>query len=171
MATSVVDSDLIVRGTLAATNFNPPASSITNAAIVAAAGIEATKVVHRFPIHIELFGPAVTVTALTKLAHIASASGTIAAIEAIVITPATGADRTVTIDLQKGNQSTAFATVLSSTVGFTNSTAAREVKTGTISTSAYADGDTLELIVTVAGAAGNQALGLLVTVWLQENPQ
>lgn len=103
--------------------------------------------------------------------HIARASGTLKAFEAIIATVATGADRTVTVDLQKSTGSGAFATVLSATIGFTNASAVRTIASGTISGTTFVDGDIFQIVVTVAGAAGNQAQGLLVALNFEENPQ
>ena len=97
------------------------------------------------------------------------ATGTLLAIEAIVTTAATS-PKQVTIDLQKGNQSTGFSSVLTAVITIDSTTAARQVKTGTFSTTAVADGDTLQLVMTASGASGNQAQGLLVNVWLREKP-
>jgi hypothetical protein len=170
MAQSVINQDLYVAGNLSAATFNPPSGSIGNSAIVANAGIDATKLVHQFPLVVQQ-SPGSAVVAATTLLHIARASATIVSIEAFVATPATGADRTVTIDLQKGSASSAFASVLSSTMQFTNADAARKVKQGTITSASLADNDLLQLVVTVAGSAGAQAQGLCVVVTLRENPQ
>ena len=120
----------------------------------------------------ELFGPAVAVTALTKWVHIVrGATGTVVSVEAAIAVVATGADRTITVDLHKSTGAGAFATILSATIGFTNASAVRTMVAGTISTATLADGDILAVVVTVAGAGGNQATGLTVTVNLGEDPQ
>lgn len=114
-----------------------------------------------------------TVVAATEyLRSIRQANATVLAIEATITeTIATGADRTVTIDLQKSTGAAAFATILSASIVFTNLSTLRTLTTGTIANGALVDGDHLRLVVTVAGAAGAQALGLLVTVTLREDPQ
>lgn len=162
--------NLHVGGALSVGVLNIPAQTITDAAVNAGAAIGATKLIHQFPIALPLAG---TVTAFSRLVHIARAAGTIVALEATVVTPATGADRTITIDLLKGSQASAFATVLTSTIGFTNTTLAREVKSAVVNTTlaALADGDILQITGAVAGAAGAQAAELIVTLTLREAPQ
>ena len=171
MATTVdFPENVHVRGTLSCEDFNPPSGSIDNDAIEAAAAIDATKVVHQQNIEVELYGPTTTVAALTKLLHTAYAAGTIVAFKAYVITPATGADRTVTVDLQKSTSGGAFATVLSAGAAFNNASSARTLASGTLSSSTYVANSLFQVVVAVAGAAGNQALGLHCTLVVRENP-
>lgn len=171
MALNILDSDSHVNGNLSCVTLSIPDGTIIDADVNATAAIAATKVVHQFPLSVEAFGPTTTVAALEKLLHVARAAGTLVGFEAVVVTPATGADRTVTIALHKGSQGIAFATVLSSNITFDNTHAALQVRTGTISSTSYADGDVFKAVVTVAGAAGNQAIGLLITLFVRENPQ
>lgn len=115
--------------------------------------------------------PSTAVVAYTGDIHIAQGSGTLRKFTAAITgTIATGADRTVTIDLHKGNTANAFATVLATTIGFTNGSSLRTPVNGAFSNSSYSAGDILRFVITVAGAAGNQALGLVVTLILSENP-
>jgi hypothetical protein len=99
--------------------------------------------------------------------HTAYRDGTLIAIEVMVVTPPTDT-RTLTVDLKKGSQASGFATVLSAPITINSGTAARQVVVGVLTTTAIADGDTLELVITVGGAAGNHAQGLSVTVFLQQ---
>jgi hypothetical protein len=145
-----------------------PNSSIKNQMIVGP--IDASKVTRHESVNVQLFGPTTTVTALTQDIHIVrGATGTLLAIQAAICgTIATGADRTVTVDLQKSTGAGAYATVLSSTVGFTNVSVLRTAVSGVLSGTSVIVADILRLIVTVAGAAGAQALGLVVTVTMEE---
>ncbi len=171
MAQDLINNDFHVNGTLTAKLFSAPNGSITNAAIAASAGVAATKLEHQFAKDVTQ-APGSAVVAATTLVHtVRGVTGEVVAIEAITTTPATGADRTVTIDLQKGNASTAFATIMASTIVLNNGTAARTPVSGTISAPDIADGDTLQVVVTVAGAAGAQAQGLLITLTLREDAQ
>lgn len=167
---NVLQGDWYFTGTLSPTKFNPPSSSIDNAAIKASAGIDASKIIHRHSVNVELFGPAVTITALTKLLHIAHAAGTLVAFKAFLITNPTGADRTVSVDLQKSTAGGAFATVLTTKAEFTDTSVDRTVVAAVIATTAYIAGDLFQVVVTVAGAAGAQALGLHATMMTSENP-
>ena len=166
------DESVHVRGTLSASSFTPPASSVGNSAVISGDPIDAIKLEHQYSIDEELFAPGTTITALTQLLHIARVAEEVVAIEAIITTVASGADRTVTVDLQKSTGGGAFATILTSTVDITNATVIRTPVAGTISGSgSLVDGDILQLVVTVAGAAGAQAEGLLVTTTLRAQPQ
>jgi len=147
-----------------------PSRSIVDNMLSDSAAIQAKKFVRHGAIDRELFGRAVTVTALTQDVHIVrGATGTLLGFEASINgTIATGADRTVTVDLQKSTGGGAFSTVLSSTIGFTNSSTLRTAVAGVFSVTGLVDGDQLAVIVTVAGSAGNQALGLSMTLTYEE---
>jgi hypothetical protein len=147
-----------------------PAGSISNGLISSSANIAASKAIRHQSIDVELFGPSTTVTALTKDIHIVRGSaGTLVGIEGVICGAiATGADRTIAVDLQKSTGAGAFATVLSSTVDFSNVSVLRTAVAGVLNSTALLDGDILRLVVTVAGSASAQATGLLVTVTLEE---
>ena len=89
---------------------------------------------------------------------------------AITTTIATGSDRTVTVDLHLGNAGSAFATVLSSTIGFTNGTVLRTPANGAFSNSAFVANDILRCVITVAGTLLAQAVDMVVTLIYSENP-
>ncbi len=150
--------------------FQVPSGFVTRGMIKTAAGIEASKFVRHQSMDVELFGPATTVTALTKDVHIVrGANGTLVGLQATINgTIATGADRTVTVDLQKSTGAGAFATVCSSTIGFTNASALRTAGSAVFSSTALVAGDMLRIIVTVAGSASAQALGLFATLTYEE---
>ena len=118
----------------------------------------------------ELFAAASSVTALTKDVYVVKgANGTLLGFTAAITgTIATGADRTVTVDLQKSTGAGAFATVLSATIQFNNVSVLRTASSGTFSSTSLVAGDLLRVVVTVAGAAGNQALGLVCSIQLRE---
>lgn len=99
------------------------------------------------------------------------ATGTIRGFRAAIFgTIATGSDRTVTVDLQKSTGGGAFASVLSATLNFANTSTLYTVATASIGTTGVQAGDILEVLVTVAGSAGNQAKGLIVDLDLAETP-
>ena len=174
MATTVQQNDYHVAGALSAASFTPPASCITDNAVAANAGVQATKLIHQnpgVPDCLELFGPTTTVTALTKTLGMAHASGTLVAFGAWIEVVASGADRTITVDLQKSTGGGAYATVLSATAGFTNGSTVRSLVSGTLSSTSYVAGDIFRIVVTVAGAAGAQATGLSAKLIVRESPQ
>jgi hypothetical protein len=166
------EGDFYVNGNISCLTLTPPASSITNNSIVANAQIAASKTVRHESLNLEIAAPGTAITAATKLAHIVrGATGTLVGIQAAITTVATGADRTITVDLLKSSGGGAFATVLSSTIGFTNVSAVRTAVSGILSSAGLVAGDILEIVVTVAGAAGAQAAGLLVTLTFEETYQ
>jgi hypothetical protein len=162
---------LTVTGDIMCRTISVQTASITNSMVTAGAAIEATKTRRRYYLnYTQLVGTAV-VAETRGLGIIRVATGTLVAVEAAVIgAVATGGDRTVNVDVQKGNQSTAFATMLSATILFNSSSTLRAVSSGTLSVTSLADNDQLQVVVTVAGAAGAQAQGLLVTVTVDEDP-
>jgi hypothetical protein len=170
MAQTTLDGNVHVTGTLSCQTLQPSAGSVVNNSVAANAALDATKLVHQFPA--EYWQPeGAAVAAETVPLHVARGAGTLVSLEAMLTgAVATGADRTVTIDLQKGNASTGFASVLTGTIAFGNTDALRTVKAAVVLTAAYADNDVFRLVVTVAGAAGAQAQGLIVTVTFRENP-
>lgn len=147
-----------------------PSRSIADSLISDSAAIAAGKVIRHQAIDNELYGPSTTVAALTKDVHIVrGATGTLVGFEAAICgTIATGADRTVTVDLQKSTGAGAFATVCSSTIGFTNASVLRTPVAAVFSSTGLVDGDILRIVVSVAGSAGNQASGLLTTLTMAE---
>lgn len=146
-----------------------PAGTIRNADVSASAAIAATKLEHQFGVSSELFGPAVTVAALTQLLHIVrGATGTVVGFEAVISVIASDVSRTITVDLQKSTAGGAFATICSATVDFTTSTPVRVPVAATFSSTSLVDGDILQAVVTVAGGSGTQATGLHCTLMLRE---
>lgn len=139
-----------------------PSGGITNSMISTSAAVDASKIVSAKAASYQLFAAASTVTALTVEGPIimGATGGMIKFYATINGTIATGGDRTVTVDLQRSTSGGTFSTMLSSTIGFTSASALRTPAAAVFSTTALAVGDQLRIVVTVAGAAGNQALGL-----------
>src|SRR5579864_6712283 len=99
MAQDVVNNDLVINGTLTPQKFNPPAGSISDAAVNAGAAIASTKLIHRNSYDYQLFGPTTTIVALTQWLHtVKGATATLVDVLAMIAVQATGADRTVTVD-------------------------------------------------------------------------
>ena len=148
-----------------------PDSAVTNAKVAAGAAIDASKVNHQFTVNVELCAPNAAITAKSTLLHIVrGATGVVVAAEAIITTVASGGDRTVTVDIQKATGGGAFATICSATIDITNGTTVRVPVSATINDDDLEDGDSLQAVVTVAGVAGAQAQGLLLSLTLQETP-
>jgi len=170
MAQDLINNDLHINGTLSCKSFNPPPGSIGDTAVKAAAGIAATKLEHQFDAGLAQ-PPGSDVVAETRdIRIIHGGTGEVVAVKAAITGAiATGADRTVSIDLQKGNVATAFTSVLTGPIQFTNADTLRAVKQATVASPDVVIGDILRLVVTVAGVAGNQAKGLAVSVTLRED--
>jgi len=113
-----------------------------------------------------------TVVAATQyLRAIFGTTGLVVALKAAIVeTIATGADRTVTIDLLKSTGAGAFASILTAPLVLNNASTLRTLTNATFSAAGLVAGDILKLTVAVAGAAGAQALGLVVSVTLREDP-
>lgn len=158
--------------TVSGSNLVLPSGVLTTAnwSSSSAARLESAKAVHSQVESFEIVEQNTTVIAIEKLLFIANGAGTLNKLEATVITAATGADRTVNIDLLKSTAGGSFATVLSATLEFDNVDVALTPTTATLNTTAYLASDIFKIVVTIAGAAGNQALGCVVSVTKSENP-
>jgi len=131
--------------------------------------VPASKVIHQYAVHYDQVGGTAVVSVTTGL-HTSYRDGTIVAVEVTPLVAPTGGDKAFTVDIKKGNQASAFASVLSAVVTINNTIADRQVVAGALSTTALADGDTLEIVIATSGSTGTQGLGVLVTVTIQENP-
>ena len=139
--------------------------------VATGAGIQATKLEHQQSMDAELFDESTTVAALaSRLLHISYAAGTIVAFEGIITTQATGADRTVNVDLQKSTGGGAFASITTTDIEIDNTTTIRVPVAAVLSSTGLVDGDILRAVVSVAGSADAQAIGLLVTLTIREDP-
>ncbi len=168
---SLINDNLHVNGTITAVGFQPPAGSINAAAIPAGANILTSALVHSHKKDVSQ-APGTAVVAATQDIHIGFFTGAVVSIKAAITGAiATGADRTVTVDLQKSTGAAAFATILTGVITFNNVSTLRAVTAGTLSSVTWIAGDILRVVVAVAGAAGAQAQGLIVTVTLDENYQ
>jgi hypothetical protein len=113
---------------------------------------------------------AAAITVETAPIHIALKGGTINAVEAMLITPCDDdpAAETVTVDIQKGSEGAAYATILDAPISFSVADAARAVKAAVLATTTYAEGDSFVVVTTNANA--DEAQGLVVVTSLREQP-
>ncbi len=135
------------------------------------AAIQAHKLIHKQSIDKELFIPATTIAAYTSILHIVrGGEGTLLGFEAAICGTVPTGDHTVTVDLKKSTGAGAFATVLSSTIGFDSSSVLRTAVAAVINpvSLSLVDGDILEVVVTVAGSTSSQGAGLSVTLTYEE---
>jgi GH43 family beta-xylosidase len=164
---STFGDNLHVQGTISARTINLPADSVNNAAVIAAAGISASKVEQQHSVRHET-ADGTAVAASTNQVFIAyGATGTVVAFRVACTVAPTGAD-TVTVDLQKSTGGAAFATVLTGVVTLNVSSVARVVQSGTISATSFVAGDIFRIVVT---ASGTSCQGLIAQAVLRESPQ
>lgn len=160
MAQSRIEGDLFVNGAIACTGFSPPASSITNAAVEAAAGIVATKLEHQdHSVYAQANGTNNTAKRqVVKIVY--GATGDIIAVKARNTTTATAPDST-TVDVYKNG-----TTVLSAVITL-NAAAGTTVLSGTLSVSTLVAGDVLEVVTALSGT--NVGQGVAVDVITRED--
>ena len=144
---SNVDGDLHVKGSLTANKFTPPASSIGDDAVKAAAKLAASKLEHQHrQVHAQ---PNTTATAETRPLHVCyGATGKIKDFRAGSIAPCTG-NATITVDLKKNGTS-----VLCGPITLDNANTARVAEAGTVTTDTMVVGDLLEVVITVNAGTG-----------------
>lgn len=155
---AVLDNHLFLPGTLTANDIKHPLGT----------HFAAERFEQQYHVPIELFGEATIIAALSKWIYIARGAGSILNIKAYIATAATDVSRTVTIAIQKSTAGGAFATIMAADISITNTTTVRTAVQGTISDPAVAAGDIFRAVVTVAGAVGNQAIGLMLTMDVRE---
>ena len=169
MSQTVFPNDVRVNGTLSAQTVNLPSSSVQNQHIIAAAGIDATKLQHQHALKYVQDGGTNVVSATVPL-HVFRATAEIVGVEVVPIVAPDGGDLQYTVDVQKGNAGSAFATILTGVVTVDDSSVDRTPQEGTLSTTSAADGDTLQVVVTASGSTGTQGQGVLVLVTVRESP-
>lgn len=144
--------------------------AIVDADVDPSASVNDTKLQHRYALEYEQSGTVVADTG-KALTTIKGATGTIRSFQGLIWSAvATGGDRTVNVDLQKSTGGGAFSTILSATLLFNSSSTLLTAASGSFTSTAVQAGDVLKVIVTVAGAAGAQAIGLHVTLIVAETP-
>lgn len=162
MAATRIEGDVLINGTLTVvTDLNAPASSITNAAIDSAAGIEATKLEHQYqPVYAQ--GSGTTAAAATETLYVAYGAGTLIAFRAGSVVANVGA-ATCTVDLKKNG-----TTMLSAVITLDSANTARVVEAATLSVTSIAAGDVLEVVVTASAGGGTLATGLFCQAIIRE---
>ncbi len=163
--------DQLYVGRLSAGAFTIPASTVTNASVADAAGIEAEKVVHQFSLDYAQ-APGSDIAAATMDLHICQAAGEVVAIQAAVTGVIASGDRSATVDVQKSTSGGAFASILTAVITLDSANTIRVPEAGTVTGGTTTTGAILRIIVVQpAGTTGTRPQGLIVTVTLQENSQ
>lgn len=147
-----------------------PANSVDEDNVTTAALFAADNLMARFPVFTEQAAGS-AVTAQTHVVHVAAYAGAVTGVEAVCATAPTG-DYTITVDVQKSTGGAAFATILTATFDLDSGNSDRVLEAGTVDGTKddYADGDILQVVVTVSGSTGTQGQGLCVTVFCEEEP-
>lgn len=164
MATQRLDGDLAVTGNISCRTFTPPAGSITNAAVVASAGIDATKLEHRYrPEYVQPYGSAGT--SVRQAVHqVIGATATINSVRAMLSVAPIGA-ATHVIQIKK-NGSNILSTAITLDSG--NTAFIDETDTG-FTSAALVAGDVLEVDVTATAGGGTLGQGLHVMLDIDED--
>ncbi len=142
-----------------------PDGFLTNAKVLASAGISASKLQQHKTVCYAQAGTVATETVI--LGIIRGTTGLTLAVEVSNVTANAGAS-TVTVDVKKNG-----TTILSSVVTLTSGTGAPGVETGTVTVTALADGDVLTAVITsVQSGTDALATGVAVQVdWNEDHPQ
>jgi len=166
----VIPADVYVDGQFNARTMSLPSSCVGNSQVSAGAAIDTSKLQHRHVEHYSQATGTAVVAANAVMALITVGAGTLKQFSAAITgAVATGADRTVTVDLKKSTSLAAFATVLSAPLVFDDDTALFEYSSAVLSSTGLVEGDILQVTVAVAGAAGNQAQGLVAKLIYDED--
>lgn len=164
-----IDGDLAVEGLIYSRGIVPntasPTGGITNAMVAANAGISATKVQQQ-RIKVEsLANHGSAPAAIRKtIQRIFGATATIGSFSASVTQAITSG--TVTIDLYKNGSSILTAPLTLNSSAGTGGTAG-DIVDGALSSTALAEGDKLEVVVTVSSPSGGGGLDYMLR-WLED---
>jgi len=166
MSQTIQNSDFYVAGNLSAKSFTPPVGSIGDAAVLGAAGVQASKLQHQYePVYQQASG--VNAVTETRTLHVVKGgTATVVDFAAGAVTPLTGND-TCTVDLKKNGTS-----ILTSAISLASTDTARTLKSAAGYTStALVAGDWLEVVVTVTHNTGTQPQGVAARLTLREDAQ
>lgn len=161
MATSVIDGDVQVRGTLTPKGFSCPAGAIGSANFSGSDPLESAKQKHRHVGRLnQVHGSAAA--AERRACHVARSAGSVLTVQAGVVVACVG-DSTITVDVRKNG-----ASILTGTITINNTHAAYAKVSGVVNTAAYVAGDVFEVVVTVSAGTGALGQGLFVDVVFDE---
>lgn len=122
-------------------------------------------------IEIDYYVDDTTVYDCDQIVHtVYGVSGGIDTVE-VVCGAAPTSSSSFTVDVKKGSESSAFASVLSSVITVDSTVSDREVKAGTVTGGTLANGDSIQIVIATSGAFSTQGTDVCVTVNVWENPQ
>ena len=160
-----MEGDVHVAGALSANSMSIPDGTVGNDDVASDADIAATKLQHQYQKNYSQES-GTTVAAEEYIIHtVYGAAATVVAFEAGLITIPDG-DRTVTVDLHKNG-----TTILSAAIVLDSGNTTYVVEGATISSPTLADGDVLEVVVTIGGSSGSNPAGLFVNCVIREDAQ
>jgi len=166
---STIQGDLHVVGDLSSSTLTIPALTLTDAGVSASAAIAASKQEHRFAITYSQAAGSDVVAATVPVYTVRGTTATLVAVQVAVTTAPTGGTEAITVDVKKGSDGSAAATMLSSVVTYDDDDADYSVSAGSIGTATLAAADTITVVVAVSGSGGAQGQGLIVTITLNED--
>lgn len=169
---------LLLGGVTIKDSFSVPAGVLTNAMMQESMGFSASKQEHQYPLNYKQDDGSDIVAAIAPIYIVRGATAEIIECEVVCVDAPEGGDKKFTVDLKKCNEgSPTPATVLdavldSDTYGAGVVEASDcEVGTAIIDSADLVVGDTLVVVVAVAGSTGNQGQGLIVTVTIREDAE
>lgn len=163
---SRIDGDLFVTGTMVAGSMTLPAACVTDTAVQAGTGIDATKLQHQHQITTPLCDHATSPAAKRLVMHkVYGATGEVVAFS-VGVTVAAGAATTITVDLKKNGSS-----ILTSTITVDNTTVAFDaVDAAGFTDTALVVGDVLEAEITAVSGV-NLPKGVHAVLVLREDAE
>lgn len=148
------------------------AGTITNEMMSPAAAVAASKLVNRVLAEYRVTdGTTVAVTTGDGVPIYTCNKTNGATLKAVTIVcpdAPSGGDLAFQVDIHKADVAAAAATILSSTISYSQTQGDYEQEVGVISNATIDDGDTLLCVVTVSGSTGTQGQGLIVQLEIEE---
>lgn len=166
MASSNIDGDLYVRGTLRANNFTPPNNSVGNAQFNSGDPLDANKQQQQFNRTYTTANGSAVADGSGPI-HVAFGQGSVYGVEAGLVT-ANLSGATVVIDVLKNGVS-----IMTSALTLDDTHANREVVVGTVdgTLGQYVADDVFEVTVNATVGGGTLGQGLFVLVVFREKAQ
>ena len=168
MSQTVMPNDLLVSGNITSKTMNIPAGAVNDAAVAAAAGVQASKLQHQHECEYSQPG-AQNAAVERKVVHIVrGATGLVGDFQVGARVAATG-NATATIDLQSNGVS-----LLTGQITLDSTTAAYVLKAGSLAAGALtlAAGNVIEVVISAVNAgSGALAQGLFAEANIREDAQ
>ena len=172
MSVTKFPENVLINGTLTVSGALSLTTGITNSDVGATAAIAATKLQHQHHISYHQVDGSAVVAAIAPVYTCRGATATVVGFEVACIDAPSGGDLKFTVDLYKFDADTPTpATILTGVVDYVNATPDGTVLAGTIDTAALVVGDSVAVIVAVAGSTGTQGQGMVATITVREDAE